>query len=145
MNSKREIVLENLAAAVEQNGVHAHRAKGIASPPHFDVDSHVIKRQEEVSEAALEEDEGQTPEVLVDRNDSVVLAEAAQAGGDEAFNYTPHPQPSQSSAHVLVMHEHSAASQTKPNEERSVESADKAFGVIKDAVIHLPNRLQKFF
>ena len=56
-NCEREIVLENLTATVEQDGVHAHGAQGVACPPHFDVNGHVVKRKKEVAEATLKEDE----------------------------------------------------------------------------------------
>jgi hypothetical protein len=71
----------DLVANVNGDGVHPHVAKWCTGPHTLRVDQHVADGEHDEACARHDEDEGERPEVLVDRDYAVVLGEATEERG----------------------------------------------------------------
>ena len=79
----------NLVAAVEEDAVHASIEEGLALPPVLQVDQDIEEGKQGKCKAGGDEDEGDAPEVLVDRHPAALLAATTEQSPQAASEKRP--------------------------------------------------------
>ena len=88
-----EEVVADTVTAVEKDAVHTGIEERLTFPLLLDVNDEVEDDEEDEGEAGGDEDEGDGPEVLVERHGAVVLGGEGEDGGDDPRDDCPDDPP----------------------------------------------------
>lgn len=81
--TEREIPIKNSMAAVDQYAVHAEVAEWRTRPAFVYINQNIADGQTDETPASSDQHKRCAPEVLIDRNDTVILTEGAEGACQE--------------------------------------------------------------
>lgn len=132
---EREVTAEEFVSAVDQDGIHSNIDEWSTVPNGEDINEQVADSKHKIACATHNKDEGWRPQVLVDRDPSVVLASLAENGSDDSPEETPEHPSGNSVLDALVILNNSSSLHSDEAQEDGGDITQSSFRIIRSSLV----------